>query len=105
MKRYKWFQIGLPAGFQSFTKRIQNIPLTRGGHFGFSLIESEKGGRPRFRHLARSRVSIFTMDADGGSEHRLVETVESVEFEAFQSGDRTWLRVDDPPRSLRQFFD
>ena len=103
MTRYRWFRLGLPTSFHRFTKRIERTPMAPGAEFGFVQMES-RNDRRRFRHLQRSKVSIAVLDAEGNSTQQVIDSVESVEFEAFEAGDVSFLRMDAPPRSARGFF-
>jgi hypothetical protein len=99
MTRYKWFRVGLPSTFQRFTKKLRSTSMAQGSLFGFTQIGGSED-RSRFRYLRRVKVSLSSIDAAGNSSFQVVDSVESVEFELFQTGAITWLRVDSPPRSL-----
>lgn len=102
MTRHKWLKIGLPSTFERFIAQLCNSPLGQNTPFGFTLL-MEEAERFRFRHLQRSRVAITVLDENGNSTRQLIDTIDSIEFEAFQTGEKIWVRVDDPPRSLREF--
>ena len=103
MKRYRWFRIGLPSSYQSLVRRVRNRQIDAVTPFGYAPVPSERDGE-RFRYLRRSTVAVTVLDAEGNADQHLVQTIDTIEFESFQVGDRTWLRVDDPPRSLKDFL-
>lgn len=103
MKRVKWFYIGLPGSYQSFLKKLRGSPIDSSSAFGFLEVLSEEVG-DRFKYLCRSKVSITVLDTSGDATQRLIDVVNTIDFEVFKSEGKTWLRVDDPPRSFRDFF-
>jgi len=103
MKRYKWYKLGLPGSLQKFIKSIKNVSLGSDSQFGFLQIEGDSG-RPRFQYFFRSKVFLTLIDSAGASNRQEFEAVDSIEFEILRGTEKVWLRVDDPPRSLRQFF-
>lgn len=103
MTRYRWFRLGLPQSFQRFVRGIERTPLAASAQFGF-LPVAARSDRSRFRYLERSKVPIAVLDAAGNATHQMVDSVESIDFEAFQAGKVTLLRIDSPPRSIRGFL-
>jgi hypothetical protein len=103
MKRYRWFRIGLPNSYQSLVRRVRNKPIDVGASFGFAPIVNDKSS-DRFRYLRRSKVPVTVLDDAGNAGQSFVETIDATDFEMFQSEGKTWLRVEDPPRSLRDFL-
>jgi hypothetical protein len=103
MKRVKWFYIGLPSSYQSFLKKLSSNSIDSSSNFGFLEVSADTSG-DRFKYLCRSKVSITVLDASGDATLRLIDVVNTIDFEVFTSAGKTWLRVDDPPRSFRDFF-
>lgn len=105
MKRYRWFAVGLSTSLQQFVNRLRLSPMADERDFGFiPMAAQDEHDRLRFRYLRRSSIQVMVLDMEGNARQQKVETIDGIDFEVFENSGRKWLRIDDPPRSLRDFM-
>lgn len=103
MTRHKWFRIGLPGTLNQLEKRVRATRLTADRQFGFSLRSAENG-EVVTTFLQRSSVPIVLLDGEGNAQRQLINTIDRIDFVFLQSSAGCWIRVDEPPRSLRDML-
>jgi hypothetical protein len=101
--RYKWYRVGLPGTQAQFLKNLGRSPLAADGAWGFVHLPGETE-RPAFRFLWRANIVAFAFDDAGNQTRQVFTTVEHCDFVVLSKGQKVWLRVTDPPRSLRDFL-
>ncbi|GAA6141944.1 hypothetical protein [Hydrogenophaga sp. 5NK40-0174] len=104
MKRYKWFRISLPIDLQLLLDRLNSNPFLGDVDFGFGFVAGS-GGRIRFRYYRRVKLVVGFVDERGDPANRLIDSIESFEFEFISSNGLLIIRIDDPPRSIKSLLD
>lgn len=104
MNRYRWFTLRLPRSVRSFAKDLQKCAPFNESGFGF--IEKDKAAADRFsfKFLKHNSIAIPVLTNDGKLIYQSIKSIESVDFELFQKNSNIWLKIEDPPRSSRDFF-
>lgn len=105
MKRYRWFAVGLDNSLHQLVERLRLRPMIDERDSGFLFLDAlGDKGRSRFRYFRRSSIQVTVLDMNGNAAKQNIATVDGLEFELFQDSEKTWLRIDEPPRSLRDFM-
>lgn len=100
MTRFKWYRIRRPCTEAQLVKRLQGRAFDAGTDWGFLPLENSEG-RSTFRFVWRSKLVAVGVDEQGNPTQQLIDTVDQLVCTLFSTGQATWLRVDDPRRSLR----
>lgn len=105
MKKFRWFLLRLNGPFQDALQKLQSRNFGDKQSFGF-LISSpgKQSDRVSFRYLKRSFVRVTVLSDEGVAQPRDVETVEEHLLEISEVSRAVYLRVDNPPRSLRDLL-
>lgn len=103
MTRFKWYRIGLPCSYPQLLSRLKARRFTADSAWGFVPL-SDPGEPSSHRFVWRSTVATFSLDSQGNSTRQVVDTVDSLVCRFFSAGETVWLRIDDPPRSPRDFL-
>lgn len=101
--RYRWFRIQLPGGTGSLQSIIARNPLTTDTNRGFTQVEGALGS-PVYRFLLRSKVVITQFDESGTPSFEEVLTVNSTDFAVISVAGETYLRMENPGRSMRDLL-
>lgn len=102
MNKYRWFELQADLNAEKIAKKLRSTKLSESSRAGFAARKSEeKTDRFLLRFLNRITIRMVVIGENGVPEEQDLETVNSVDIAIFQISNRTWLRVDDPPRSLR----
>lgn len=104
MDRHRWFSVGLSIPFNQLLKKLKKFEFKEGQDFGFISRESDKLDRFRFRYLRRTIVKLPILGASGDMEYQGIETIVDLNFEFFEKNEHVWLKIDEPPRSIRDFL-
>ena len=103
VKRFKWYQLDLHSSFKGFLTSVGKARFGSGLRSGFVAIEAPRGEHS-FRFFWTGYLSQVTLGTDGASHIEQVPTLEHCEIALFEARDRFWMRVADPPRSLRELL-
>lgn len=101
--RFKWYKLSLPISLPSLVAALLASPLTSESECGFRARSSHEPGA-RVRFAWRSTVSAIAFDDDGNPMTQAVSTVSFVDLKFFTRGNATFLRVDNPGKSVRMLM-
>lgn len=101
--RYRWFRIQIPSEAGNLQSIIANNPLTANVNRGFIKVEGVLGALA-YRFLLRSKVIITQFDEFGNPSLEEVLTVNSTDFAIVSVTGRTFLRIENPGRSIRDLL-
>lgn len=102
MNKYRWFELQADLSAEKIAKKLRSAKLTESSRVGFAARKSsEVTDRFLLQFLNRVTIRMMVVGASGTPEEQDLETITSIDLAVFQLSDRTWLRVEDPPRSLR----
>jgi hypothetical protein len=102
MNKYRWFELQADLSAEKVAKRLRAVKLSDNNRAGFVTRKSEmETDRFLLRFLDRVTVRMVVIGPRGVPEEQDLDTINAVDLAVFQLSSRTWLRVDDPPRSLR----
>lgn len=104
MTRFKWYKIRISDTPAAFLKRIRITKFTKGTNAGFLPAVEDAGGANALRFLWRSTVVTTSFDELGNKTNQTIESVEQLLVCFHAAEDFVWLRVADPPRSMRELF-
>lgn len=99
--RYRWFNIGVPYGFDQLAERLQSHKLSESMESGFA-VERAEPTHISGNLVTRSRLKILRVQGDGSTSEEVVSTIALLAFSIFSRSNKTWLRISDPPRSSRE---
>ncbi|MGB4118284.1 MAG: hypothetical protein WBK51_17210 [Polaromonas sp.] len=103
MNRYKWYRLGLPISFQQLLKNIAKNKFVSDANFGFMTTDADWGKR-NFRFAWRTHIAKTSFDNAGTPSVELVASVSYCDFHLFERNELCWLRVVNPPRSLKELL-
>jgi hypothetical protein len=101
--RFKWYKLSLPAGLPSLVDALVISPLTSESECGFRARSSDEPGTS-VRFVWRSTVSAIAFDDEGNPTTQAVSTLNFVDLKFFTRGSATFLRVDNPGKSVRMLM-
>lgn len=104
MNRHRWFSVGLGLTLPKFLKKLEKVEFREGCRFGFISIESDRLDRFCFQLLRKTVVQIPFLGASGKMEYRGIDALVDLKFELFEKNGRIWLKIEDPPRSIKEFM-
>ena len=105
MNKYRWFEVQAGINAEKIAQKLISAKLSESSNTGFATRKcEEKTERLFLQFLNRITIRMMVIGADGVPKEQDIDTVSSIDFSIFQISSRTWLRVDDPPRSLRVFL-
>ncbi|WP_293779755.1 hypothetical protein [uncultured Oxalicibacterium sp.] len=104
-KRYRWYRVQLPKNSAAFNEAVAQNTFTPDTDFGFSRLEDESGsGSSTFRFLWRSKITVAKYNQEGLLDFENVTTVHFTDFTIFGIDENIFLRIENPTRSLSDFF-
>lgn len=103
LTRYRWYRIQLPSGIPDLPGVIAKHPLVANANQGFTRVEGSLGA-PIFRFLWRSKVVITQFDDSGAPSYQEVATVNFTDFAIVSIEGSTFLRIENPGRSIRDLL-
>jgi hypothetical protein len=102
MNKFRWFEIETDLELSKIAKKLRSVKLSGERSFGFSSrVVDGRTDRTFLRFLHRVRIRVVVAGANGVPESQELETISAIDLELFCARNRNWLRVDEPPRSLR----
>jgi hypothetical protein len=102
MNKFRWFEIKADLELGKIAKKLRSAKLSGERSFGFSArVVDGRTDRTFLRFLHRIRIRVVVVGANGVPESQELETINAIDLELFHACNRNWLRVDEPPRSLR----
>lgn len=104
MNRYRWFTLKLPRPLHSFARDLEKCAPFNGSGFGFITTSDNNADRLLFRFLKQNIIKIPALASNGELIYQSIKSIESLEFEIFEKNSSIWLKIEDPPRSIREFF-
>lgn len=105
MIKYRWYLLRSDFSLLQIAKRFRNQYLTDERAFGFMRSPNEDyPERLHFRHVRRTKIQFTVADRSGGALQQTFETLSTVEIQLFEVNKHVWLRVENPPRSLRDLL-
>ncbi|AXW04370.1 hypothetical protein CJO82_00030 [Ralstonia solanacearum] len=85
-------------------KRIKAIKFAADTHSGFLPAFDDAMAPNTLRFLWRSAVTTTSFDELGNRTNQTIKSVEQLLVTLYVANDLVWLRVTDPPRSMRELF-
>lgn len=104
MKKFKWFKLRMSTSFTQAIKKLRATTLHEERSFGFNCLPSDTKSRFSFRHLTRTSIRVTVIDQEGNAGDREIETLDAIDFDLFEQEGGIWMRVENPPRSLRDLL-
>lgn len=105
MIKYRWYLLRSDFSLTQIAKKLRNQQLTEERVFGFMRLPNEDyPERICFRHLRRTKIQFIVADQSGEAQQQTFETLSTVEIQLFERSGCVWLRVENPPRSLRDLL-
>lgn len=102
MNKFRWFELETDLELNRIVKKLHSAKLSADRSFGFSSRAVDgRTDRAFLRFSHRVRIRVVVAGLNGVPENQELETISSIDLELFQARNRNWLRVDEPPRSLR----
>ena len=101
--RYRWFRIQLPTGSRSLSTLLTEITFTDEAQYGFQEVEST-GSVDRFRFVSRVSLVVTRLDETGAPAFEQVTSVSIIDFAIVTLADGLFLRIENPPRSVRDLL-
>lgn len=101
--RYRWFRIQLPARARDLAALVATRPLELTSAYGFTRLLDGVGGA-LYRFLWRSRVVVTKLDSEGLPTYEQIDSVSFTDFALVEIDDLTFLRVENPGRSVRDLL-
>jgi hypothetical protein len=101
--RYRWYRIQLPRATPDLSSVIARIPLAPISNQGFTKIEGSLGS-PIYRFYWRSKVVITQFDDTGIASYQEVATVNFTDFAIVKIDGKTFLRIENPGRNIRELL-
>lgn len=103
LTRYRWYRIQLPSGSLDLPDILANHPFVANASQGFTKAEGSLGGLI-YRFLWRSKVVITQFDDSGAPAYQEVTTVNFTDFAIINIEGITFLRIENPGRSIRDLL-
>lgn len=102
MDRYRWFKVNLPDSFEA---SIKKIPFTEDEEThipGFFLLDQKKQNF-EFQYRWLTNIEAITF-SNGEAATNFISILNVVHFTLFEKGKKVWIKVKNPPRSLKELF-
>ena len=103
MTRYRWYRFQLPSDYPSLPSVIAKQPLNPNAKQGFTRIDGSLGS-PIYRYLWRSKIVVTEFDDRGVPSYQEVDTVNFTDFGIVSVGLESFLRIENPGRSIRDLL-
>jgi hypothetical protein len=101
--RYRWYRIQLPREISDFAGLLRNHPFAANVSNGFSVLKDDLGVR-RFRFFWRTKIVVTRLDMDGSPSYEAIESVGFTDFAVVVVESQTYMRIENPGRSVRDLF-
>jgi hypothetical protein len=102
MDRYRWFKVKLPDSFEASIKKILVVEYETTQIPGFFLLDHKK---QYFDFLYRWITNIEAITfSNGEAATNVISILNSVQFSLFEKEKKVWIKVKNPPRSLKELF-
>lgn len=102
MRRFRWYRLNLPSSFSEFTSVLDNKKIQEINSCGFFDISD--GWGKKYKYFYKNKLAISQIDANGDEKKTFVETIDSFVLKIFEVRKEVYIRIEDPPRSLRDFM-
>lgn len=102
MKRIRWYRLKLPSSFYEFTLALEKKKMQDANSCGF--LDVSDGWGKKLKYFYKNKLLISQIDSNGEEKKTFVETIENFILIFFEVNNQIYLRVEDPPRSLRDFM-
>lgn len=103
LTRYRWYRIQLPSDIPDLPGVIANRPFVPNSNEGFTSVDGSLGGAI-YRFLWRSKVVITQFDDSGIPSYQEIATVNFTDFAIVIVDGLTFLRMENPGRSIRELL-
>ena len=104
MQKAKWFTVGYAKTIGALVKVLDGASFNIEQGFGFAFAERRPPSRYCFEYLKQSTLQVPYLLVDGSVAFQEVKTVARLTFEIFDQNGKIWIKVDEPPRSIRDFL-
>jgi len=101
--RYRWYRIQLPKAMHDLSGVLARSPLAPNANQWFRKVEGSLGS-PIYRFLWRSKVVITQFDDSGIPSYQDIATVNFTDFAIVTIDSKTFLRVENLGRSIRELL-
>lgn len=101
--RYRWFRIQLPARARDLAELVATCPFESTSTYGFARALGGVDGA-LYRFLWRSRVVVTKLDFEGFPTYEQIDSVSFTDFALVEVDELTFLRVENPGRSVRDLL-
>lgn len=102
MDRYRWFKVTLPAALNESIDRIPLIEENAANRPGFVLLERSKS-RYEFQYHWLTNIEAIVLN-NGEVSTNVLSILNTVHFFIFEKKQKFWIKVKNPPRSLKELF-
>lgn len=103
MNRYKWYRLGLPCSHKAFVKNLLRTKFDYESKCGFISV-AQGADEDAFRFAWETLLPKTSFDSSGDSSVEFIASVDFCEFSIFQRDGVTWIRIINPPRSLKELM-
>ncbi len=103
INRYRWYRLQLPRSSQSLFSIIEKHQFSKDGKIGFLNLERIES-ISKYRFLWRTEVFVTKFDDDGLPYFEAVESINYFDFALLEMNKMHFLRIENPPRSIREFL-
>lgn len=103
INRYRWYRLQFPRSSQSLSSIIEEHQFSKDDEIGFLNLERNKS-ISKHRFLWRTEVFVTKFDDSGLPYYEPVENINYVDFALFEITGIFFLRVENPPRSIRELL-
>ena len=104
MASHRWFELQLSTSVDDFIGHLLSLKFS--SERPFEIMESNSRFYSHgldFRYFSKVKVPVSRLDVSGDFVTDYVDSYSNFEFSVFRK-NKVFLRVDSPPRSLREFF-
>lgn len=101
--KYRWFRVKLPKDILDLHNILVEYPLSENNCFGFSITEDSFGFKKN-RFLWKTSVVVTRLDNNGEPIHEQIESVNFMDFSIRIVDSKTYLRLENPGRNIKEFF-
>lgn len=103
LNRYRWYRVQLPRGGGHLSGLLASYPLTSACGFGFSSIDAPDSSST-YRFLWRTKIVATILDDSGAPTYQEIDSISFTDFSILSIDGQTFLRVENPGRSIREFL-
>lgn len=102
MDRYRWFKAVLPGSFEASIRKIPLVEDETTHIPGFFLLDQKKQ-HFEFQYRWITNIEAVTF-SNGEAATNVISILNVVQFSLFEKGKKVWIKVKNPPRSLKELF-